>query len=178
MIIGILDRNYCQFSLQLLLCNWEIDARCILSCDWMSPTWSRLSKRGNLTCRTVKNFHMELPCMEHLSLQARYKTAKNIEYSTEVLHKKFQWMHKHKQTLKVALDEGQMTGSILRFCDCHHHCIVATKLKKSTLNFYEIDNFRPKLQIKVANKGQSCRSANKRVYCLENLFATFAHPWL
>ena len=24
MIIGILDRNYCQFSLELLLCNWEI----------------------------------------------------------------------------------------------------------------------------------------------------------
>jgi len=33
---------------------------------------------------------VELPCMEHLSLQARYKTAKNMEYSTEVLHKKFQ----------------------------------------------------------------------------------------
>ena len=96
MIIGILDRNYRQFSLELLLCNWEIDAWCILSCDWMSPTWSRLSKRGNLTCRTVKNFHVELPCMEHLSLQARYKTAKNMEYSTEVLHKKFQWIHTNR----------------------------------------------------------------------------------
>ena len=112
-----------------------------------------------------------------LSLQARYKTAKNMEYSTKVLHKKLQWIHTHEQTLKVALDEGQMTGSILRFCDCHYHCIaskqISTKFKKSA----RIDNFRPKLQIKVANKGQSCRVANKRVYCPENLFATFAHPW-
>jgi len=38
---------------------------------------------------------------------------------------------------------------------------VSTKFKRSTLNVYEIDNFRAKLQIKVANKGQSCRSANK-----------------
>ena len=38
---------------------------------------------------------------------------------------------------------------------------VSTKFKRSPLNVYEIDNFRAKLQIKVANKGQSCRSANK-----------------
>ena len=125
-----------------LNCSFAIE-RLMHDASWvvMSPTWSRLSKRGNLTCRTVKNFHVELPCMEHLSLQARYKTAKNMEYSTEVLHKKFQWIHTHEQTLKVALDKGQMIGSIPRFCDCHYHCIaskqISTKFKKSALNFYE-----------------------------------------
>ena len=52
------------------------------------------------------------------------------------------------------------------------------QIQEMCTEFLQIDNFRPKLQIKVANKGQSCRSANKRVYRPENLFATFAHPWL
>ena len=50
---------------------------------------------------------------------------------------------------------------------------VSAKFKRSPLNVYEIDNFRAKLQIKVANKGQSCRSANKTGLLLEKSFCNF-----
>jgi len=38
------------------------------------------------------------------------------------------------------------------------------QIQEKCTEFLQIDNFRPKLQIKVANKGQSGRSANKLVY--------------
>ena len=101
MIIGILDRNCCQFSLELLPSNWAIDARCILSCDWMSPTCPQDPGIPKVAVSLVCvhwNFRLELPCMEHLSLKATYKIAK-----------KFQWIHTCDQTLKVALDKCQHT---------------------------------------------------------------------